>query len=117
MRRQQILSNQTQSNLGDEEVHNQIVTTEEEKEAFFAVKSILHDTIDISRIAMRDRISYCGILLDDNDRKPICRLYFNNTQKYLGIFEALKTEIRKADDRKETSVQIDSVNDILPICR
>lgn len=76
------------------------------------MKSILHDTIDLSRIAMRDRISYCGILLDDNDRKPICRLYFNKTPKYLGIFEALKTEIRRADDRTENGVQIDSVNDI-----
>lgn len=96
----------------DEEGHSQIITTEEELEAFFAVKSILHDTIDLSRIAMRDRISYCGILLDDNDRKPICRLYFNKTPKYLGIFEALKTEIRRADDRTENGVQIDSVNDI-----
>lgn len=96
----------------DEEGHSQIITTEEELEAFFAVKSILHDTIDLSRIVMRDRISYCGILLDDNDRKPICRLYFNKTPKYLGIFEALKTEIRRADDRTENGVQIDSVNDI-----
>ena len=87
----------------DEEGDARIVTTEEEWEAFFAVKSILYDTIDLSRIAMRDRVSYCGILLDDNNRKPICRLHFNGSQKYLGVFDANKKEVR---------MPIDSVNDI-----
>lgn len=36
---------------------------------------------------MRDNKSYCAILLDDNNRKPICRLHFNFSQKYLGVFE------------------------------
>ncbi|MYC16964.1 MAG: hypothetical protein F4Y39_24850 [Gemmatimonadetes bacterium] len=87
----------------DEEENALIVTTEEEWEAFFAVKSILYDTIDLSRIAMRDRISYCGILLDDNNRKPICRLHFNGSQKYLGVFD---------EKKKETREPIDSINDI-----
>ena len=87
----------------DEEEDSLIVTTEEEREAFFAVKSILYGTIDLSRIAMRDRISYCGILLDDNNRKPVCRLHFNSTQKYVGVFDSNKMETRKP---------IGSVNDI-----
>ena len=42
---------------------------------------------------MRDAQSYCAILLDDNNRKPICRLRFNNSQKLkLGIFNAQKEE-------------------------
>ena len=36
---------------------------------------------------MRDVQSYCGILLDDNNRKPICRFHFNRTQKYVGLFD------------------------------
>ena len=41
---------------------------------------------------MRDTKSYCGVLLDDNNRKPICRLRFNFSQKYLGLFDAEKNE-------------------------
>ena len=87
----------------DREGDEKIVTTEEEWEAFFAVKSMLYGVVDLSRVTIRDRISYCGILLDDNGRKPICRLHFNGPKKYLGTFDAGK---------KETRIPIDSVNDI-----
>lgn len=33
-------------------------------------------------------------LLDDNNRKPVCRLHFNRAQKYLGILDADKKEVR-----------------------
>ena len=36
---------------------------------------------------MRDVQSYCGILLDDNNRKPICRLHFNGSKKYVTLFD------------------------------
>jgi len=55
-----------------------IVTTELEKEAYFIVKSIASEIMDVNRIAMRDRKHYCNILFDDNQRFPIVRLYFNN---------------------------------------
>ena len=64
-----------------------IVTTEEEIQAYFIVKAILHEVIDVSRVTIRDRLSYCGILLDNNDRKPICRLHFNSSQKRVGLFD------------------------------
>ena len=41
---------------------------------------------------MRDTKSYCGVLLDDNNRKPLCRLRFNGSQKYVGFFDAQKNE-------------------------
>lgn len=71
-----------------------ITTTQEEVEAYLMVKSILRTVVDPTRIAMRDRQSYCGILLDDNNRKPICRLHFDRRQKQFGIFDAGKTETR-----------------------
>jgi hypothetical protein len=44
---------------------------------------------------MRDALSYCAILLDDNNRKPVCRLRFNNTQKLaVGLFNTKKEEER-----------------------
>jgi hypothetical protein len=53
---------------------------------------------------MRDSQSYCAILLDDNNRKPICRLRFNNSQKLkLGFFNAQK---------EEEQVSLESVDDI-----
>lgn len=64
---------------------NGIVTTEEELEGFFIVKSILAETVELQRIASRDTKSYFGILLDDNNRKWIVRLLFNTRQKYIEI--------------------------------
>lgn len=76
-----------------------VVTTDEEKEGYLIVKAILRDTVDVSRVAMRDTQSYCGILLDDNNRKPICRLRFDGRQKYLGlIVDKDKNEERVATD-------------------
>jgi hypothetical protein len=81
----------------------EIVTSEDEVEGFFAVKSILRDVIDLKRVKMRDTKSYCGVLLDDNNRKPICRLRFNRTQMYLGLID---------EDKNEERVPIDEVDDI-----
>ncbi len=63
-----------------------IVTTEEELEAFQIVKAILREQIPSARIAPRDTQSYFGVLLDDNNRKPICRFHFNTKIKYLEVF-------------------------------
>lgn len=75
-----------------------VVTTEEELEGFYIVKSILREVISPTRIVHRDTQSYFGILLDDNNRKPICRLHFNRTQKYIGFFDETKKEERIAID-------------------
>lgn len=82
----------------------QIVTSAEEMEGFYAIRAMLRDIIPSKRIAMRDAQSYCAILLDDNNRKPICRLRFNNIQKLrLGLFN---------DKREEEIVSIESVDDV-----
>jgi hypothetical protein len=69
-----------------------IITTQEEIEAYFTIKAILRDTLDVKRIVMRDAQSYCAILLDDNNRRSIARLRFGATQKSIGIFNEQKTE-------------------------
>jgi hypothetical protein len=79
-----------------------IVTTEDEVEAYQIVRAILRQVVGAERVAIRDTKSYCGVLLDDNNRKPICRLHFNHSQKYLGLFT----------DKVETRVPIESINDI-----
>lgn len=82
---------------------NQIVTTEEELEGFMIVKTILRQKIPVSRIAYRDALSYFAILLDDNNRKTICRLYFNGTKKYFVTLD---------EQRKEVRNEINSLDDI-----
>ncbi len=82
---------------------DRVVTTEEELQGFYIVKSILHGKIDLNRIYQRDTISYFGILLDDNNRKPICRLHFNSGKKYVETFNA---------EKKGTKHFIETVEDI-----
>lgn len=72
-----------------------ITTTPEEIEGFHIIRAILRDSVPPKRIHMRDAQSYCAILLDDNNRKPICRLRFNNPEKLaIGLFNDKKEEER-----------------------
>ncbi len=77
-----------------EEQGPQVETTAEELQGFYIVRAILSDQVDINRIIDRDTLSYFGVLLDDNNRKPICRLHFNRAQKYIGLFDENKKETR-----------------------
>ena len=72
-------------------------------EGFYIVKAILRSEISPARITMRDVRSYCGILLDDNNRKPICRLHFNASQKYVEFFDG---------EQQEERLPIENVDDI-----
>ncbi|WP_026803615.1 type I restriction endonuclease [Aliarcobacter lanthieri] len=87
----------------NKEDDNGIVTTEEEIQGFFIVKSILAEKIDLERIAARDTKSYFGILLDDNNRKWIARLYFNTRQKYISF---------QIEDKQEEKYPIEKLQDI-----
>lgn len=87
----------------EEEPQSKIVTTEEESEAFQIVVAILRRKIPKERIAERDTQSYYGILLDDNNRKPICRLHLNGGKKYISLF---------GEDKNETKIAISTIDDI-----
>lgn len=65
----------------------EVVTTEEEREGYMIVKAIVRDTVSSKRVVMRDQKTYCGILLDNNNRKPLARLWFNRSIKYIGLFD------------------------------
>ena len=48
--------------------------------------------------------SYCGVLLDNNNRKPICRMRFNSKTAWkLGLF---------SEDKTEEMVSIETLDDI-----
>ena len=73
---------------------NKIVTTEEELEGFMIVKTILRQKISATRVTYRDAQSYFAILLDDNNRKTICRLYLNGSKKYFVTLDEQKKEVK-----------------------
>jgi hypothetical protein len=71
-----------------------IITTEEELEGFYIVKSLLRQVVEAKRVTYRDALSYFAILLDDNNRKTICRLYLDGARKYLVVLDEAKKEIK-----------------------
>ncbi len=89
--------------LGKVAEASKIETTEEELQGFYIVKSILRQQFDTKRIVYRDNQSYFSIILDDSNRKVICRLYLNGKKKQIGTFNAGKTE---------TKTEIQSLDDI-----
>ena len=71
-----------------------VETTVEELEGFHIVRAIVRKVIDVKRVHYRDTQSYFGILVDDNNRRPICRLHFNRSQKYIGLMDEHRVEKR-----------------------
>lgn len=87
----------------DDSTECEVETTMDELHGFYSVRAVLRDLVDPKRVCSRDVRTYFGILLDDNNRKPICRLWFNRSQKYLGVFGA---------DKKEERIAINDVDDL-----
>lgn len=75
-------------------VDEHIATTDEELEGYRIIRAIVCSEVSVSRVVSRDAKTYFGVLLDDNNRKPIARLWFNRSKKYIGIFDEDKTETR-----------------------
>jgi len=73
---------------------NKVETTPDELQGFMIVRAIAAEVAPVSRIVMRDAQSYCAVLFDDNNRKPIIRLHFNGKGKFVTVFGADKSETR-----------------------
>lgn len=78
-----------------------IETTVEEIEGFNIIRAIVAEVVPFDRVVTRDAKSYCAVLLDDNNRKPICRLHFNAKQLYVGLLDEAKVETRMPLGRVE----------------
>lgn len=94
---------ETTQNTKVEKKEHKIITTIEELESYAIIKSILRTIVDSDRIAYRDTESYFGILLDDNNRKWICRVHLMTSVKYLTIADENKNGVR---------YDIESIDDI-----
>lgn len=71
-------------------------TTQEELEGFLIVKSIVRAAVNTQRLGQQDRPTHFGVVLDDNERKTVCRFHFNRTQKYVGVVDEQQREKRFA---------------------
>jgi len=87
---------------------SKVSTTDEELDAFRIVVAILRRQLPVDRIVHRDTQSYFGVLLDDNNRKPLCRLHLNGGTKYIGLFDANKTETRMPIETIDDIYQFES---------
>lgn len=80
-----------------------IVTTEEELEAYFIIKNMLSSIVDHQDITYKDTESYINILYRANTRKWICRLKLTDSQKVLIIPD---------DNKKETKYQLQDIYEL-----
>lgn len=80
----------------------QIVTTEEELEAFYTVRAMVAEIVDPQRVQHKDTMNYFAINLD-KITQPICRLYYNRSKKYISLFD---------ENKKETKYQVESNLDL-----
>ncbi len=80
-----------------------IVTTEQELEAYFIVKSMMSELVDIHDITYKDTESYINVLYKGNSRKWICRLR---------LLDNTKTLIIPGEDKKEIRHQLTDIYDL-----
>lgn len=85
------------------EAEPKIVTTGEELEAFYIIKAILRNKVDAERINYRDAQSYFAVLLDDNNRRTICRLQLTDNKKFIYLFDT---------DRKGVRIELTDIDEI-----
>ncbi len=105
----------SENNKHDEEIKlvpskNEIITTEEEWDGFYIIRSVLSEIVDPNRVTIRDRKSYCGVLLDDNQKKVLCRMRFNSKQKKIGLFDS--QERNESGGRKEDKILLENISEI-----
>lgn len=111
------VSNQLKSATEAEEVIDnncgKIITTEEEKQAFYIVQAIARDVIPSEDIVMRDQINLCMILYKNDQCKPIVKLYFNDVKNLqIELFDeegSYKIELATLDeiyDYKDAIIKI-----------
>jgi hypothetical protein len=87
-----------------EEKIDEIITTEDEEIGFHIIRAICAKVVPVSRVHIRDAKSYCSVLFENNNRKPVARMYFDNpNKKQLVWFDR---------EWKENRVPINELHDI-----
>lgn len=82
---------------------NTIVTTAEELESYYIVKSILSEIVEPDKIYYKDTFSYFGILYDNKVTKWVCRVFLKENIKFIIIPD---------NEKKEIKYEINNISDI-----
>lgn len=96
-------SNKDEEGLSSVKNKPEIVTTEEELEAYFIIKNMLCDLVDIHDITYKDTVYYINILYKANTRKWICRLR---------LTDSAKTLIVPGDNKQEIKYKLEEIYDL-----
>lgn len=110
------LNNALEKNNEDEapiadNTDDDIITTNEEYEGYYIIKSIAAKVVEPDRIFIRDFKSYCTVILDDNNHYPLARMYFDNTDNMkIALFD--KFERKDNGGRVTDTYSIDNVSEI-----
>ena len=83
----------------------QLTPTAEELQAYQMVKGLIGGIIDLDRVKIKKRQTYCRVTLDDNSRRPLCWLYFGTRKKSLRLFFP--------DTRRGNMETIENLDDLL----
>jgi len=74
------------SKVQEETEPSDIETTEDELSGHRIIRAICAEVTDPERVVIRDAKSYCAILFDDNNRRPICRFHFAKKKMAITVF-------------------------------
>lgn len=98
-----ITSTKEEQSIEDESSESKIITTEEEKEAYFIVKNMLADVVDVHDISYKDTQSYIKIIYKNRVTKSICRFKLTPNVKVM---------FYPNPDKSETRVDLKDIYDI-----
>lgn len=77
-----------------EEREHRVITTNEELEAYFLIKTILKEVVPVEDITYKDTERYMNVLYKDNTRNWVCRLILTENRKYILIPDENKKPVR-----------------------
>lgn len=109
---QALRQNEPEENLEQEQQEEELTrddrieTTEEELECYYTIRAILQPFVTPTRVFYRDAINYFSVLLDDNNRRPICRIRLGGRCPTIALFD---------ENRQEVRFPLNSIDDLFPL--
>ena len=98
----------------DDTAYTKSAVSDDELEAFFIVKTILRDSVDMEDLYKKKTESYFAVLYQNNVRKWICRFVFSDAQKTLFLPQENKRQTDKYIIQNITDI-MDYKNNIIAI--
>ena len=85
----------------------EVEITNEEVKAFFIIKALLHDVIDVDRLHLVERKDHCVVLVDGSVRKLVCKLWLRDRPHHIEL-----VGYDEEGNRFRTFPRLQSIDDI-----